>query len=114
MLDGPAPYYINMMKEDQNFTVDVYVNTYDADEFFGPSIRDIYYGLKPKPKHRPRIRKAEPDWHLEGLTYTLSDAERNNHDFNYTLNLDEKDWLIEDVLKNNKTAYVHMQVTIDN
>ena len=40
--------------------------------------------------------------------------ESNNREFNYTINLEEKEWLIEDVLKANKTAYVHMQVTVDN
>jgi hypothetical protein len=121
VLSGPAPYYINQLEENQNFTVDVYVNTYDQDEFFGASLndirtgryqRDIQLGLKAKPKHRPKIRKATPDWHLEDLTYSMDES--NNREFNYTINLEEKAWLIEDVLKANKTAYVHMQVTVDN
>ena len=107
VLTGPAPYLINMMEPNQTYSVDIYVNAYSPEEFFGPTLNEIRYGRKP-PGKRPKIMKSTPDWHLEDLTYTLDDPERNNHEFNYTINLDEKQWLIKDVVGANKTAYVHM------
>ena len=52
--------------------------------------------------------KATPDWHLDDLTYTLDDPGRNNHEYNYTVNLEEKQWFMKDVIEANKTAFVHM------
>ena len=43
--------------------------------------------------------KSKPDWHLDGLTYTLDDPERNNHEYNYTINLEDQQWFMKDVLE---------------
>ena len=72
------------------------------------------YGLKKKPTDNPKVTNAEPDWSLQGLTYTLDDPERNNHEYNYTINFDENEWVMKEVLEQNKTLYAHMQVTTDN
>ena len=46
VLTGPAPYLINMVEPNQTYSVDIYVNTYSPDEFFGPSLNELRYGRK--------------------------------------------------------------------
>ena len=78
--------------------MDIYVNTYSPEEFFGPTAKELRYGVKSKYK-RPRISKATPDWHLDDLTYTLDDPGRNNHEYNYTVNLEKEQMFMKDVLE---------------
>ena len=54
VLSGPAPYLINMMEANQTYSVDIYVNKYTPEEFFGPTANEIRYGKKPRNK-RARI-----------------------------------------------------------
>ena len=37
VLKPPAPYFISSLEPNQTFSVDVYVNTYTKEEFFGHS-----------------------------------------------------------------------------
>ena len=59
-------------------------------------------------KNKPKIFKSNPDLHLDGLTYTLNDPDKNNHEYNYTIDLDQESWFMKDIVGKNRTAYVHM------
>ena len=86
VLKPPAPYYISSLEPNQTFSVDIYVNTFTKEEFFGPSQQGMYLGYT-SIDQSPKILESEPDWQIRDLTYTLDDPATNKREFNYTMDL---------------------------